>query len=285
MLTESRRILSVIRHKGVQMRRGDWKGSRKLGSIALVVVGMLLAGCGGEWALSEVGGQAPARERSTPAPKSSYYETRSKHDPDGIGKFYLGREIAHVMGYQGAGWLERPERIEEERPDEVVAAMRLRPDDVVADVGAGTGYFTFRFARAVPRGTVYAVDLQPEMLAMLESRMKKLEVSNVLTIGSTETDARLPAQSVDVIFFADVYHEFSYPREMMESLVRALKPGGRVVQIEYRGEDPEVPIKRLHKMTVAQCRKEMEAVGLVWKETKNFLPMQHFLVFEKPLAK
>jgi len=267
------------------MRRGDWKGSRKLGSIALVVAAVLLAGCGGEWALSEVGGQAPARERSTPAPKSPYYETRSKHDPDGIGKFYLGREIAHVMGYQGAGWLERPERIEEERPDEVVAAMRLRPDDVIADVGAGTGYFTFRFARAVPRGTVYAVDLQPEMLAMLESRMKKLGLRNVSTIGSTETDARLPPQSVDVVFFADVYHEFSYPREMMESLVRALKPGGRVVQIEYRGEDPEVPIKRLHKMTVAQCRQEMEAVGLVWKETKNFLPMQHFLVFEKPLAK
>ena len=257
----------------------------RYGWIGLLMGAALLSGCDGGWSLTEMGGQAPAAERSTQAAKSPYYETRAKHDPDGIGKFYLGREIAHVMGYQGAGWLERPERIEEERPDDVVAAMRLRPDDVVADVGAGTGYFTFRFARAVPRGTVYAVDLQPEMLSLLEARLKKLGLPNIRTIGSTETDARLPAQAVDVIFFADVYHEFSYPREMMQSLVRALKPGGRVVQIEYRGEDPEVPIKRLHKMTVAQCRKEMEAVGLVWKETKNFLPMQHFLVFEKPLAK
>ena len=211
----------------------------------------------------------------------SHYETRAKHDPDGIGKFYMGREIAHVMGYQGAEWLERPERIEEEQPDKVVEQMKLKPADVVADVGAGTGYFAFRFARVVREGKVYAVDLQPEMLAILEKRKKELNAENVTGIRGAETGVNLPANSVDVIFFADVYHEFSHPREMMESIVKALKPGGRVVQIEYRGEDPNVPIKRVHKMTVAQCRKEMAVVGLVWKETKDFLPRQHFIVYEK----
>ena len=225
--------------------------------------------------------QQPQPAPQTPAPSRPIYETRKIHDPDGIGKFYMGREIAHVMGFQGAGWLERPERIEEERPDEVVKQMKLRPGDVVADVGAGTGYFTFRFARVVMEGKVFAVDVQHEMLSILEKRKRELGIGNVVTVQSTETDVRLPEGTLDVVFFADVYHEFSHPREMMESIVKALKPGGRVIQIEYRGEDPEVPIKRLHKMTVAQCRKEMEAVGLVWKETKNFLPWQHFLVFQK----
>ncbi len=210
------------------------------------------------------------------------YETRAKHDPDGIGKFYMGREIAHVMGYQGAQWLERPERLEEERPDQVVEQMKLRPTDVVADVGAGTGYFSFRISRVVTRGKVLAVDLQPEMLAIIERRKKELKAENVLAVQSAETEVKLSEGSVDVALLVDVYHEFAYPYEMMQSVVKALKPGGRVVQIEYRGEDPDVPIKRVHKMTVAQARKEMAVVGLVWKETKDFLPQQHFLVYEKP---
>ena len=217
-----------------------------------------------------------------PAPT---YETRFAHDPDGIGKFYLGREIAHVMGFQGASWLERPERIAEEKPDEVVDAMMLKPGDVVADVGAGTGYFSFRIARRVSQGTVYAVDVQPEMLAMIEARKKERRIQNVVAVQGTATSAMLPAASVDVVLMVDVYHEFAYPLEMMRSLVTALKPGGRVVQIEYRGEDDRVPIKRLHKMTVAQARREMAVVGLVWKETKSFLPQQHFIVFEKPITK
>jgi len=212
----------------------------------------------------------------------SVYETRAEHDPDGIGKFYMGREIAHVMGHQGADWLERSDREETELPDEVVKQMNLKPADVVADIGAGTGYFTFRMTPLVKQGKVYAVDIQPEMLSIIESRKKQFKADNVITISGTETDTKLPAASVDVVLFVDAYHEFSYPREMMESIVKALKPGGRVVQIEYRGEDPEIPIKRLHKMTVAQARKEMAAVGLVWKETKEFLPQQHFIVFEKP---
>jgi ubiquinone/menaquinone biosynthesis C-methylase UbiE len=215
------------------------------------------------------------------AARPSVYETRAEHDPDGIGKFYMGREIAHVMGYQGAEWLERPERIEEERPDQVVEQMKLRPADVVADVGAGTGYFSFRISRVVKQGKVFAVDIQPEMLAVIEKRKKELNVDNVIGVKSEEADAKLPDNSVDVVLLVDVYHEFSFPREMMQSVVKALKPGARVVQIEYRGEDPNVPIKRLHKMTVAQSRKEMAAVGLVWKETKSFLPQQHFIVYEK----
>jgi FkbM family methyltransferase len=224
---------------------------------------------------------APAPQSTGAVAEKPIYETRAEHDPDGIGKFYMGREIAHVMGFQGAGWLERTERVDEERPDQVVEQMKLKPGDVVADVGAGTGYFSFRISRVVSQGKVYAVDLQPQMLAIIEKRKKQLNAENVIPLRSAETETKLPDGSVDVALLVDVYHEFSFPREMMLSLVKALKPGGRVIQIEYRGEDPNVPIKRLHKMTVAQARKEMSAVGLVWKETKDFLPQQHFIVYEK----
>ena len=219
-----------------------------------------------------------APQTSAPATE---YEVRANHDPDGIGKFYLGREIAHVMGQLGANWLERVERIAEERPDDVVKNFKLQTTDVVADIGAGTGYITFRISPLVHQGKVFAVDIQPEMLALLETRKKEMKADNVVTVQGTEQDTKLPAASVDLAFMVDAYHEFSYPREMMQSIVKALKPGGRVVLIEYRGEDPAVQIKRVHKMTVAQVRKELEAVGLKWKETKNFLPYQHFIVFEK----
>jgi ubiquinone/menaquinone biosynthesis C-methylase UbiE len=219
-----------------------------------------------------------APQKSAPAAE---YEYRANHDPDGIGKFYMGREIAHVMGHQGANWLERAERIDEERPDAVVKNFNLKPTDVVADIGAGTGYFTFRLSPLVKQGKVYAVDIQPEMLALMEQRKAKEKANNVITVQGTEQDTKLPESSVDLAFMVDAYHEFSYPREMMQSIVNSLKPGGRVVLIEYRGEDPTIQIKRIHKMTVAQVRKELEAVGLKWKETKSFLPYQHFIVFEK----
>ncbi len=235
---------------------------------------LLLATCPGtQTAFTQVGSQAPSQP---------VYETRAKHDPDGIGKFYLGREIAHVMGHEGAAWLERPDREETELPQQVVEQMKLKPTDVVADIGAGTGYFTFRMSRVVPQGKVYAVDIQPEMLSIIEERKKTGQIVNVVGVLGTEMDTKLPVGVVDVALLVDAYHEFSYPREMMESIWKSLKPGGRVVEIEYRGEDPKVPIKPLHKMTVAQARKEMAAVGLVWKETKEFLPQQHFIVFEKP---
>src|SRR4030095_16368692 len=144
-----------------------------------------------------------------------------------------------------------------------------------------TGYFSFRLSQALPKGKVYAVDIQPEMLAIIQQRKRALRVDNVVTVLGTETNTKLPPQEVDVVLLVDAYHEFSYPSEMMESIVRSLKPGGRVVQIEYRAEDLEVPIKRLHKMSVDQARKEMAAAGLVWLETKYFLPQQHFIVYEK----
>ena len=220
-----------------------------------------------------------SRQQST---REQTYETRAIHDPDGIGKFYMGREIAHVMGHEAAAWLERPDRLETETPDEVVRQMKLKPTDVVSDIGAGTGYFSFRLSRVVSQGKVYAVDIQPEMLAIIEQRKAKSGAGNVVAVLGTEMDTRLPTGGVDVALLVDAYHEFSYPREMMESIVRSLKPRGRVVQVEYRGEDPDVPIKRLHKMSVDQARKEMAVVGLAWKETKSFLPQQHFLVYEKP---
>ena len=222
----------------------------------------------------------PAQQTAPAQPP--IYETRRNHDPEATGKFYQGREIAHVMGYAGASWLERPARVEEEQPDKVIAQMNLKPTDVVADVGAGTGYFSFRLSRAVPQGKVFAVDIQQEMLDVIEQRKRQLKAENVSGVRSTEQDVKLPANSVDVVLMVDVYHEFAFPYEMMQSIVRALKPGGRVIQIEYRGEDPDVPIKRSHKMTVQQARKEMEFVGLRWKEAQEFLPQQHFLVFEKP---
>lgn len=201
---------------------------------------------------------------------------------DGTGRFYMGREIAPVMSERGAAWLERPERAIEERPAEVVAHLRLRPDDVVADLGAGTGYFTFRLARAVPAGRVYAVDIQPEMLAIIEGRMSEEGVLNVVTVLGAEDDPRLPPNSVDVTLIVDAYHEFAYPREVMEAVFRATRAGGHVVLVEYRGEDPEVPIRPLHKMTEAQAVREVEAVGFRFVENEAFLPMQHFLVFERP---
>lgn len=245
---------------------------------------ILLAGMSSRFS----GQSAQTRVSSTASQQIQHearYETRARHDPDGIGKFYLGREIAHVMGHHGAAWLERPERQQEELPDKVVGNMGLKPGDMVADIGAGTGYFVFRMSPLVPQGKVYAVDIQPEMLAIIERRMKDGNINNVIPVQGNETDTKLPPASVDVALLVDAYHEFSYPYEMMESLARSLKPGGRVILIEYRGEDPDVPIKLLHKMTEAQVKKEMNAVGLAWKETKDFLPQQHFLVFTKPAAR
>lgn len=209
------------------------------------------------------------------------YQSRAIHSPDGIGKFYMGREIAKVMGHTGAGWLERPSRSTEEQPQQVVNALNLKPTDVVADIGAGTGYMSFRISPLVPKGKVLAVDIQPEMLDIMDSIKRERHITNVEPVLGSITDPHLPPNSIDLALMVDTYHEFSHPREMMEALVRALKPGGRVVLVEYRGENPFVFIKALHKMTQKQARKEMEAVGLQWRETKSFLPTQHLMVFEK----
>ncbi|MEB3179978.1 MAG: class I SAM-dependent methyltransferase [Nostocaceae cyanobacterium] len=215
------------------------------------------------------------------ADANSQYEYRTNHSRDGIGKFYMGREIAQVMGHLGAGWLERPSREAEEKPSGVVKALHLQPSDVVADIGTGTGYMSFRMAVLVPSGKVLAVDVQPEMLEILEFLKQEKHMTNVEPILATPTNPNLPPESVDLALMVDAYHEFEYPKEVMKGIIQALKPGGRVVLVEYRGENPFILIKGLHKMTQKQVKKEMQAVGLVWRETQEFLPQQHFMVFEK----
>jgi len=215
-------------------------------------------------------------------PCDPHYATRTDHSPDGIGVFFLGREIAHVMSHAGADWLERPEREVEERPDQLVPALNLQPGDQVADVGAGTGYFSWRLAEAVtPQGRVYAVEVQPEMLDRLRRNLTARGLSNVVAILGTPTDPRLPAGTMDCILMVDVYHEFARPCEMLHALWLALKPSGRLVFVEYRGEDPAIPIKRLHKMTELQIRREAALHALEWVETVATLPRQHVVIFRK----
>lgn len=221
-----------------------------------------------------------------PKPEPKRYEYRHPHDPDGIGKFYMGREIAHVMGYQAAGWLDRPEREQEEQTSKMIEALKLKPGDVVADVGAGSGTITFRLCAQVgPQGKVLAVDIQKEMVALLRERATARKLTNLAIIQGTETDPKLPAGTLDLILMVDVYHEFAYPYEMTEALVKALKPGGRLVFVEFRLEDPNVPIKRLHKMSAKQVRKEMEPFPLRWLETSDVLPWQHIIFFAKEPVK
>ncbi|MEP0907255.1 methyltransferase domain-containing protein [Leptolyngbya subtilissima ST-M1] len=201
---------------------------------------------------------------------------------DGIGRVYLGREIAQTMGHRGAGWLDRPSRVLQERPQAAIAALDLSPTDIVADVGAGTGYFARRIAPLVPQGKVLAVDIQPEMLAMLQAELEAKGIKNVEPVLGQPDSPNLPPNSVDLALMVDAYHEFANPREVMEGVVAALKPGGRVVLAEYKAENPRVMIKRLHKMSVAQVRREMAAVGLNWVKTDDRLPEQHLLFFQKP---
>jgi ubiquinone/menaquinone biosynthesis C-methylase UbiE len=223
---------------------------------------------------------APATDQPSQNPTGPHYEFRAAHDQDGIGKFYLGREIAQVMGHQGADWLERPERESEEHTDELLEQLHLKPGDVVADIGAGTGYLSRRLAKKImPGGKVLAVDIQPEMLSFLTNKMSSLGVTNVFPILGTVSDPHLPARSADLVIMVDVYHEFEFPHEMMSGICRALKPGGRVAFVEFRAEDPGVPIKPLHKMSEAQVRTEMSALPLRWVNTIEVLPRQHLIVF------
>lgn len=213
---------------------------------------------------------------------SKRYTFKKDHDPNGTGKFYMGREIARVMGHLGAGWLERPEREQEENPSKLVEALQLKPGMVVADIGAGSGYFTFRMAPKVgPKGKVLAVDIQKEMLAIIRRRMKLREVENVEPILGTVSDTKLPKNAVDLILMVDCYHEFSHPYEMAESMIASLKKGGKLVFVEYRMEDPEVPIKLVHKMSQKQVQREMSVMPVRHVRTIDVLPWQHIIIFEK----
>jgi ubiquinone/menaquinone biosynthesis C-methylase UbiE len=200
---------------------------------------------------------------------------------DGIGKYYMGREIAGVMGHQGASWLERSERSTEEQPQKMVAALALKSTDVVADVGAGSGYIAQLLAAQVPQGKVLAIDLQPEMLELINQRIQREKISNIEPRLGREDTPQLAPASIDLALMVDAYHEFSYPQEMMKEIAQALKPGGRVALAEYRGEDPLVFIKPHHKTTQQQIRKELAAVGLQWLKTEGLLPQQHLLFFGK----
>jgi ubiquinone/menaquinone biosynthesis C-methylase UbiE len=202
---------------------------------------------------------------------------------DGIGKAYMGRPIALVMSYHGAAWLEREERVVEERPERVLAALALAPGMAVADIGAGTGFYSWRIAQQVgARGVVYAVDIQAEMLRALEGNMARHGADNVKPVLGEPDNPRLHAASLDLAVMVDVYHELEYPYEMLAAIVRALKPGGRVAFVEFRSNNPKVPIRPLHTMTEAQVRKEAAVHGLQWVKTVRDLPMQNVLLFRKP---
>jgi len=193
-----------------------------------------------------------------------------------------GRQIAPVMSADGAGWLDRPEREAEEAPDQALDALGIRAGMVVADVGAGTGYMSLRMARRVgPTGKVYANDLQPEMLLKLHAKSQREKLSNVETVQGTESDPKLPPNTMDLVLLVDVYHEFSQPQAMLDKIRESLKPDGRLVLLEYRKEDPKVPIRPEHKMSVAEVKTEVEAEGYKLDQVIEKLPRQHIIIFRR----
>ncbi len=193
-----------------------------------------------------------------------------------------GRVFAPVMGWQGAGWLERPERVEEEAPDTALDVLKIPAGSAVADIGAGSGYMTLRLAARVgPTGTVSANDVQPQMLEILRRRVDRAHLMNVVLVRGDFDNPRLPAAAVDLELLVDVYHEFSEPQAMLHGLRDALKPGGRLVLLEYRKEDPAIPIKPEHKMSVREAKLEVEHEGFALADVDESLPRQHILIFTK----
>ena len=206
------------------------------------------------------------------------YKTASR---DGIGKIYKGREISFVMDAAGADWLERNNRNEEENTRLAISKLPITSKSVVADIGAGSGYYTFRIAQKLTEGKVYAVEIQDEFINLLKENQLQKGIKNVEIVKGTEQNPNLPANSIDLAIMVDVYHELAYPQEMLSALLTALKPDGKILLLEYKAEDPDVAIKELHKMSVKQVNKEMEANGFKLFTREDFLPMQHFLVYEK----
>ena len=194
-----------------------------------------------------------------------------------------GRQFAGVMGWQGAPWLDREERDIEEAPDRAIDALDLKAGQTVADIGAGSGYMSIRMARRVgPTGRVWAEDIQPEMIELLKQRLAKERIANVTPLLGLVDDPKLPEASIDLMLLVDVYHEFSEPQKMLRGMRAALKPGGRLVLLEYRKEDPTIPIRLEHKMTVAEAKLEVEAEAFTLSKVDERLPRQHILIFTKP---
>ena len=259
-----------------------------------MILPLTLVACGfaGGFQEESISPEPPAKPRAEAPTAESLYDDRPGADPNGIDRYYMGRQIARVMGHRGADWLERPSRQREEDLATLIDLLKLEPGMVVADIGAGSGVIAQRIAPEIdngdaPGGTVLAVDIQEEMLARLKLRMKALGVENVEPVLSDPTDPRLPPGSVDVAVMVDVYHEFDDPHAMTAALAKALKPGGRLVWVEYRGEDPRVPIKEVHKMSEAQVKREAgrPEFGLEYVGTAADLPRQHVITFRKPAPK
>jgi len=260
-------------------------------AVAVLAIAALLAGptaarapwpstpAGGPMA-QDAGQAEPAKAKPRTKPKAK--ARRPRRGPHG---FYMGRPIADVMSWEGADWLFRETRVEEEQPEAMLAALNVPRGGTVADVGAGAGYHSIRLARRVgPNGIVYATDLQPEMLRMLRTNAREAGVANIKPVRCTQAETGLPKEAVDLVLMVDVYHECSDPELTLQGLRAALKPRGRLVLVEFRGEDPQVPIKPEHKMTLAQVRLEVEPQGFTFKESLEFLPWQHVIIFEKPAA-
>jgi ubiquinone/menaquinone biosynthesis C-methylase UbiE len=224
--------------------------------------------------------QAPKNNLQTQLNSDSNY-TIGKRSSDGIGKYYLGREISFIMGAEGAEWLERNNRDQEENTNLAIEKMNLSPKSVVADIGAGTGYYTFAIAKRVPHGKVYAVEIQDEMIKYLVEKKKTTGISNVEIIKGTQQSPGLPENSVDLAIMVDVYHELEFPHEMLQAINRSLKRDGALLLLEYRAEDTSIAIKPHHKMSTKQANQEMSANGFRLVYDGEFLPIQHFLLYKK----
>jgi len=236
----------------------------------------------GVWLLSVllIGGMlATACDRAGDG-EADGYTYLDEPSPHGTGKVYMGREIARTMDTEAAERLDRPSREVQEMPRLVLEALPLMPGSVVADIGAGTGFFTLRIAERVPEGHVFAVDIQQSLLQRIAERAAVRGFTHVTTVHGALDDPHLPADSIDVALMVDAYNEFSHPREMAKRIRKALRPGGQLIVVEFRGEDATVPLPDLHRMTEAQLRRELEAAGFRWRETRDMLPQQHYLVFE-----
>ncbi|MXV52642.1 methyltransferase domain-containing protein [Pedobacter sp. HMF7647] len=222
-------------------------------------------------------GQIPEKQQNF---KDSVYQYNTPGS-GGTGKFYMGREIARFMDASGAAWLERNNRNQEENTSKAISSLPITKNSVIADIGAGSGYYTFRIAKKVQQGKVYAVEIQDEFIRMLNDNKKAGNFRNVEVIKGSPFSPNLPENTIDLAIMVDVYHEVEYPHELLQALSKALKPTGKLLLLEYRAEDPDVAIKELHKMSVGQLNKEMIANGYRLYDRKEFLPMQHFLVYEK----